>query len=228
MKPKITMDNKQQIAEPNLAGVSRRRFLQLSGGIAGASILAASCKKSPDDTVYIGAGDTALLNYLYIMEQIMGAFYKQAYLTSYYYLTASELQLFADLRDHQFAHMALLKKQLGTWAVPESIILHPGTTYADRNSTLNSAIQLEDMAVAAYNGIAKYFTDTNLIMMSIKMGAVQARHSAYLREILSHNTFSDATIVDSDGMDKTIAPAVLMKTLANYCQTKFDASKLPG
>ena len=138
------------------------------------------------------------------------------------------MQLLADLRDHQYVHLALLRKLLGSWAVPDLDVYHAPTTYANRTSTLTNGIYWEDLAVAAYNGVAKVFTDTNLTLLTIKMGTVQARHSAYQREILNHNTYTDATVVDSDGMGKTLPPSTVIKTLMNYCSNKFDISKLPS
>ena len=54
--------------------VSRRRFFQLAGGVAGAGILLSACHKRTGPTdIYIGSGDTALLNYLYILQQVEAA-----------------------------------------------------------------------------------------------------------------------------------------------------------
>src|SRR4051812_2031441 len=98
--------------------VSRRRFFQLAGGIAGAGILFSACKKTSGPTdVYIGSGDTALLNYLYILQQVEAAFYTQAVLTNYYGITESELQLLTDVRDQEIAHREFFKALLGTDAV---------------------------------------------------------------------------------------------------------------
>ena len=228
MKLNKGSDN-QQVAETGIMpGVSRRHFLQLAGGIAGAGLIMSSCAKTPADTVYLGSGDTALLNYLYIMEQVMAAFYKQANITQYYGLTAQELTLQADLRDHQYAHKGLLKAILGGSAVPDVVTDLSAVTFADRTNTINHAIMFEDLAVGAYNGVAQYFSDTSYVLLTAKMGTVQARHAAYMRDILSANTFADSTVVTSDGLGQAFSPLTVFPILKQYIQTKFDSTKLPG
>ncbi len=213
-----------------LQNVSRRGFLKLTGGIAGAGILLSACHKTPPDTIYIGSGDTALLNYLYMMETVMAAFYTRsnAIGPQYYGLTTSELQLLADLRDHQLAHKELLVKLLGTAAIPEIVTDLSPVTFSDRTNTLNHTIMFEDLAVGAYTGAAKRFKDTTYVPLLAKMATVQARHSAYARDILAANTFSDSTIVNSNGMDQALSPVTVMTALQPYIQTHLDMTNLPA
>ncbi|MBC7552428.1 MAG: ferritin-like domain-containing protein [Taibaiella sp.] len=228
MKPQIEKESRPDEGISIMHDTSRRRFLQLAGGIAGAGIFVASCRRTPPDTVYVGKGDIAVLNNLYIMEQVLAAFYSQANITPYYGLTASELELIDDLRDHQLAHKGILKATLGTNAITDIVTVLTPVTFADRVDVLNHAIVFEDLAVAAYNGAAKYFTDTNYILLTAKMATVQARHSAYAREILSHNTFSDSSVVDVNGLDRALSPLAVFTALKPYIETKFDISNLPG
>lgn len=229
MDMKMDVSNEQQVvgaeAQHNL---SRRRFLQFAGGVAGIGLVAASCRKTPPDTQYIGQGDTGLLNYLYIVEQVLTSFYTQANNTQYYGLTESELQLIADLREHQYAHRELLKKILGDTAVTNKLVVNlSAVTFADRTSTLTNAIFLEDLAVAAYNGVASHFSDTSYVMLIAKMATVQARHSAYARDILSANTLSDTSIISVNGLDRAMTPQQVMAALGPWIQTKLDFSTLP-
>lgn len=227
MKMDSSSDQQTVEAAP-LHNVSRRSFLQFAGGLAGAGLFVASCRKTPPDTQFIGRGDTGLLNYLYIVEQVLTAFHTQANITQYYGLTESELQLIADLREHQYAHRELLKKILGDTAITNKLVIDLSpVTFADRTSTLSKAAFLEDLAVAAYNGVAGYFTDTNYVMMVAKMATVQARHSAYVRHILTANAFSDTTIINNNGLDRAMTPQEVMTALGPWIQTKLDYSTLP-
>ena len=212
------------------AGVSRRNFLQLTGGATAAGILLAACRRTPPDTIYIGKGDTALLNNLYIMESVFTAVYTQANATPYYGMNASELQLTADLRDHAIAHKGLLKYLLNinNSAIPEVVTDLSPITFADRTNTLTHAFMLEDVAVGAYYGAAKRFTDTNNVLTIAKMATVHARHAAYARDILSHNTFSDSTVVNASGLGQAIDPLTVFNVLKPYLQTKFDITNLPA
>ena len=232
MRPDQGSDSRQVIETGVTHDVSRRRFFQLAGGIAGAGVVlsAASCRKTPADTFFVGRGDTGLLNYLYMVEHVMSAFHAQTNMVGshYYGLTDSELQLIADLRDHQLAHKGLLKALLGNSAMGQIVVSLAPVTFADRTDTLNHAIFLEDIAAAAYNGVAQYFTDTSYVLLVAKMATVQARHAAYERNILAANTFSDSTIVNSNGFDRALTPQQVMAALAPYIQTKLDISTLPG
>jgi hypothetical protein len=209
--------------------VSRRRFFQLAGGIAGAGLLLSACrKKSASTTVYIGSGDTALLNYLYIMEQLEAAFYTQAVATPYYGLTVSESQLLTDVRDQEITHKGFLKSLLSTNAIPPIVLDFSPVTFADRGSVLSTAIVLEDMVVSAYNGVIHLFSNTNIVPPISKMVTVEARHSAYFRDILTYNTFGDSSVIDGNGLDQAAASAAVLLWAQSYIQTRFDSRQLPN
>jgi len=210
--------------------VSRRRFFQLAGGIAGAGILLSAChpRSGPTDT-YIGSGDTALLNYLYILQQVEAAFYTQAVATNYYGITASELQLLTDIRDQEIAHREFFKALLGADAVPAINTAFHGVTFADRTSFLSNAAQLEDLVVSGFNGASFHFSNSDYARQFSKIVTVEARHSAYARDLLTYNSFADGTVVSGSGLDQSNAPAnVLAIAEKNYILTRFDSSKLPN
>jgi len=237
MKIVNTPGNEQVEEMDKVADQSRRRFFQLAGGIAGAGLLLAACRRTPPSTSYVGSGDTGLLNYLYILEQVQAGFYTQAVLTPYYGLTVSESTCFSDTRDQAIAHREYLHGLVGTGAINKIVLDLSPVTFADRTSTLSNAIILADLAVGAYNGTAQLFTNTDYILTTSKIATVQARRSAYMRDLLSdnyatnpllyHNTFADSTVINSNGLDQALTPQVVMASLQNYIQTKFDINKLP-
>ena len=227
---KLTMGSENKPAEETgvLHNVSRRNFLQLAGGIAGAGMIISSCRRTPPDTVYVGKGDIALLNFLLIVEEVLAAVYTQANITAYYGLNKSELDLLADMRDHQLAHKELLKKVLGSNAITDIVTDLAAVTYADKTDFLKNSVMLEDLAVAAYNGAAKRFTDTSYVLLTAKMATLQARHAAYSRELIAHNTLADTAIVDTNGLDRAMPPLTVFNAIKPYVQTKFDISNLPA
>lgn len=228
MKQTNGADNSVTEESSLMQNVSRRNFLQLAGGITGAGLLLASCRKTPPDTTYIGKGDTALLNYLYIVETILTNFYKQANITPYYGLTQSELELLADMRDHQYAHKGLLQRMLGGDAITEIVTDMSPVTFADRTSFLTNSIMLEELAVGAYNGVIRRMSNTNYILQTVKMATVQARHAAYSRALLTTNTFSSSSVVNDFGLDQELSPVTVMATLKPFIQTKLDLINLPA
>jgi len=208
--------------------VSRRRFFQLAGGVTGAGLLLAACRRTPPSTTYAGSGDAGLLNVLYFIEQVQAGFYTQAALTPYYGITASESLCFTDLRDQAIAVKEYLKILLSKNAAAPIVLDLSLTTFADRTSTLSNAANLADIAVGAYNGAARLFTDTDFIHATSKIVTVMARRSAYMRDTLNYNSFADNTAVNSNGLDLATEPATAMAQIEQYIQTKFDISKLPS
>ncbi len=206
--------------------LSRRRFFQLAGGIAGAGLLlsAASCRRTPPSDTYVGEGDIALLNYLYILKQVTVNFYAQAVATPYYGITKEETVLQVDLRDQEVVHREYLKKILATNAVKDITTQLSAVTFADKKSFLTHASGLEDLNVAAYAGVLKVIKNNELILTIAKMASVDARHAGYMHDLLAHNSFGP---LDNNGLDAVIAPLKGFQTMQQYIETKFDTSKLP-
>lgn len=205
---------------------SRRRFFQLAGGIAGAGLLfaAASCRRTPSSTTFLGEGDVALLNYLYIMKQVTTAFYSQAVSTPYFDISKSENELQIDLRDQEMAHREFFKALLGTNAVKVIATQLSAVTFADKANFLKHAAILEDLSSGAYIGTARVFKNNDYILATCKIGSVDARHASYVRDIAGHNTLAPA---DANGLENVVAPLAGMVILEKYIETKFDRSKLP-
>jgi len=207
---------------------SRRRFFQLAGGITGAGLLLAACRRTPPSTTFVGEGDAGLMNMLYIIEQVQAGFYTQAAITPFFDLTHSESLCFIDCRDQAIAHREYMKILLGKNAAKTITLDLSLTTFADRTSTLTNAYIIADIAVGAYNGAARLLTDSQLLQAISKIVTVQARRSAYMRDTLNYNSFGDNTAVDANGLDLATQPADAMALIQQYIQTKFDISKLPS
>lgn len=208
--------------------VSRRRFFQLAGGIAGAGLILQACRRTPPSDVYVGAGDIGLLNYLYIIKQVTAAFWAQAVVTPYYNITKSESDLQPDLRDQEIAHREFLKSLLGKSNLGTITMDLSPVTFADRSNFLSNAITLEDLTVAAYHGTIQLFKDTSYIPFIAKMASADARHAAYVHDLFSHNSFGDSSVIDPvTGLSAIISPRAGMTAIQRYIQTRFDSSKLP-
>jgi len=225
MKIVNTPGNEQVEEVDKIQDVSRRRFFQLAGGIAGAGILLAACRRTPPSNLYVGSGDVGLINYLNVIEQVQAGFYIQAVLTPYYGLNPSESTCLTDTRDQAIAHRDYWNTIAGTNAIGTIVPDWTQVTFADQSSVLKNAIILADLAVSAYNGTAQLFQDTDYILTAAKIATVQARRSAYMRDLLNYNSF--AATVNSSGLDIIASPTSVMASLQPYMQSKFDVSKLP-
>ena len=215
------------------AGISRRRFLNYAG-IAGAGMLfASSCKKDDDDvvdpaddgTVDLGSGDTGLLNYAYALEQLEAAFYVKVCTAFYNDITDQEKAYLQDLRAHELAHRELLRNILGANAIPSLEFDFSSVNFTDKMSVLIAAKEMEDFGVAAYNGACKLIVVPDTLALAVKIVSVEARHAAYMRNMLAYNSFSDSA--DGNGMDPEMAPLDVLSAVGKYIKTPLSARNLP-
>ncbi len=228
--------NEHELAVQEAAGLSRRRFLAYAGAFAGAGLVAsslASCTKDPnvvttnpgDGTIDLGSGDVGILNYAYALEQLEAAFYTKLISSPYSSITGGELALLTDIRDHEIAHREFFKSALGSKAIPGLEVDFSSIDFTSRASVLGTAKAFEDLGVQAYNGAGKLIADANYLVLAGKIVSVEARHAAYIRDLLSNGSFADST--DANGMDVAMAPAGVLSIAGKYLKSKISANNLP-
>lgn len=154
-----------------------RRTIICGGAIVGGAVtwglpqLTAAASKEQDARV---------LNLVLAIEYTETAFYQEA-------LKRGGLR--GDLKDyaetvveHEKAHVAFLKKALGTAAEPA-----PGYEFGDKTKDAEAftaaAVTLEDLAVATYNGQAVNLTPASL-KAAARIVSVEGRHAAWIRSIV--------------------------------------------
>jgi rubrerythrin len=223
-------------ADVNMA---RRSFLRYAGaGAAAVGVLAASaCNKfddykgnspaipNPNGGVDIGAkGDLAILNYAYALEQLEAAFYIQLAATPYTGITSEENALLTDIRDHEVAHREFFKAALGTNAIKGLTPNFSAINFSSRTEVLAAAKAFEDTGVTAYNGAGYLIQNTDYLLLAGKIVSVEARHAAYIRNLISPNSFADNTVLDANGMDKQQTIAQVLAIANTYLTTKVSAS----
>lgn len=233
MDPQTTM---QKNSPENLLGqkIHRRKFFLFSGAAASVALVAAAgCDKDDapgtgnNDGVDLGSGDTGILNYAYALEQLEAAFYIQVVTTPFTGMTDSEKALFTDIRDHEIAHREFFKNALGAGAIPALEVDFSAITFTDRTSVLNTAKAFEDLGVAAYNGAGKLIADPAYLGLAGKIVSVEARHAAWIRDVISNGTFADNTAVDANGLDLAKDPKDVLPVAQTFLKTKINGSNLP-
>lgn len=215
------------------ASLRRRSFLQYTGaGAAGIALLAAGCSKdrgfTSTDGVNLGSDDIGILNYAYALEQLEAAFYIQVAATPYANINAAELAYFKDIQFHEIAHRELFKSALGTSAIPALEVNFSAINFTSRDSVLATAKAFEDLGVSAYNGAGYLLKSATYLGLAGKIVSVEARHAAFIREIISPNSFSNTEVVDAtNALDKSRTPLEVLAIAGAYIKTKINASNLP-
>ena len=222
-------------------GMHRRKFLGILGGTASVVAVAAACNNDDNSTPYDGAtvgsdgtvdlgrGDVGILNYAYALEQLEAAFYTQVVLTPYSGITSDETALLTDIRDHEIAHVQFLKTALGTKGIPDGALKvnFSAITFTSRDSVLGTAKAFEDLGVSAYNGAGKLIVSPDYLLIAGKIVSVEARHAAFIRDMVSYGSFADTTAVDASGLDLIRTPTEVLDIAKDFLATKVSGANLP-
>ena len=211
----------------SLVQLSRRKFLGYTGIFSGLLVAGAACKKDDDKSVNLGSGDVGILNYAYALEQLEAAFYTKVISSQYSGITPAETALLTDIRDHEIAHREFFKTALAGNAIGALEVDFSSINFGDRSSVLGAAKAFEDLGVSAYNGAGKLITSADYLVLAGKIVSVEARHAAYIRDLISNGSFADNTVIDSNGLDKSRMPSEVLAAAGTYIKTKINASSLP-
>lgn len=215
------------------ASLQRRSFLQYAGaGAASIALIAAGCKKDNTNNnspkgLDLGSGDVGILNYAYALEQLEAAFYDFVVKNPYSNISATELALLTDIRDHELAHREFFKKALGANAIPGLVVNFSAINFTSRDNVLGVAKAFEDLGVSAYNGAGKLIKTPDYLVLAGKIVSVEARHAALIRDLISNGSFSDSTVVDANGLDAARSPKEVLPIAQTFLQTVINGSNLP-
>lgn len=238
MDPQTTMRKNTFIESVPGQKMHRRKFLLFSGAAASVALVAvAGCKDDPPtengNAVDLGGGDTGILNYAYALEQLEAAFYTQVMTTPFTGMTALETAFLADIRDHEIAHREFFKNALSSNAIPDLTVDFSSINFTDRTSVLTTAKAFEDLGVAAYNGAGKLIADPGYLALAGKIVSVEARHAAWIRDLISNGTFADLASLtalgadNTNGLDAARDPKDVLPVAQTYLKTKLSGSNLP-
>lgn len=230
---KIESSSSRMKADAALAAVSRRKFLGFAGAASGLVLVAAGCKKEDIasngtlDGVDLGSGDTGILNYAYALEQLEAAFYTQVIMSQFSGISARETELLTDIRDHEIAHREFFKTALAGTAIIDLEFDFSTIDFGSRDSVLGTAKAFEDLGVSAYNGAGRLIENADYLVLAGKIVSVEARHAAWIRDVINIGSFADETVIDMNGLDVTRKPTEVLEIAKTYIKTVIDASKLP-
>ncbi|MEO8819627.1 MAG: ferritin-like domain-containing protein [Ginsengibacter sp.] len=235
------MSNKLKEDEPTILEnvgrpLSRRNFFGILGAGSAMVVVAASCRKEMHGNpghgqgnggVNLGSGDVGILNYAYALEQLEAAFYTQVVKTPYHGISAMEKSYLTDIMYHEVAHREFLKAALGSMAIPGLKVDFSKVDFWSRDSVLGTSKAFEDLGVSAYNGAGQLLVNPDYLTIAGKIVSVEARHAAWIRDIIGANTFAGMDVVDMNGLDVARNPNAVLAIAGTYIKTKIDASNLP-
>lgn len=171
----------REAVDEGLAGNRRDLFKKLVGG--GTVAAAGGLVIGGLPSVALGAPsarqDAEILNFALLLEYLESSFYTEAARRGNF---SGELGRFTrTVRDHEQAHVAFLKKALGSKARKKPSFDFRDTT-SDEAKFRATAQALEDTGVAAYNGQGARLTKATLAAAATIV-SVEARHAAWIRRL---------------------------------------------
>ncbi|GGI28485.1 ferritin-like domain-containing protein [Pedobacter mendelii] len=227
---------KDELQEESLfnGSLGRRSFLQYAGvSAAGLALVAAGCKKDRGYTdMNSGAtldfkDDFGVLNYAYALEQLEAAFYIKVASAPPASFSAAEKAYFQDIQFHEIAHREFFKNALSTAAIGSLEVDFSSINFTDRASVLGAAMAFEDLGVGAYNGAGIRISNTTYLLLAGKIVSVEARHAAYIRDLVSPGSFATAPqVATATALDMALAPDVVLAAAGKYIKTKINVINL--
>jgi Ferritin-like domain len=218
--------------------VDRRLFLRYTGlTAAAAGLVLAGCDDDENNnnttTVSLGSGDVGVLNYAYALEQLEAAFYAQVIGSNSFTTTftnADERTALTAIAKHEAIHRDFFKAAI-TAAAPTQIIggLNPDfstVNFSSRDSVLQTAKTFEDLGVAAYNGAGALIQNPTYLLLAGKIVSVEARHAAYIRDLLSNGSFADTTTVDANGLDKAMTVSQVLSAAQPFIKERINGDNV--
>lgn len=219
------------------ASGSRRDFLRLIG-LGGVLVLlpgVVTACNSDDVTgvpgsgeavvIDFSAGDAAILQLAYVLEQIEADFYGRvvaAFAQSNF--TTNEQALLGDIRNHEAIHRGVLEATLGAAAALTVTPAYTNPTFTDRTVVLAFAKQVEDLGVAMYNGVGQYLVSTDALTVLAKIASVEGRHASAIGDLIAPKTESFAPLAT----DNLYRPAKVGSALQANLVDKLGFANLPA
>lgn len=212
-------------------GYSRRNVLKWGGAAAGVMVAGAVLPNFGISAAFaadLGAGDIGVLNYAYALEQLEAAFYTMVADHPYRGASQGEVDVLAQIRDHEIAHRDFLKSALGSKAIPSLEVDFSAVNFNSRASVLKTADTFENLGVAAYNGAGALLSQVSHLAAAGSIVSVEARHCAVIAELmgLENAKTVGAGHVDRHGLDGALSPRQVLPKVKPFVKTPVTAMSL--
>lgn len=198
----LDRDGALEEAAAGVDGHTRAAFFARTGAIIGGAAFFGGTFAGTALAQDTPKSDVAILNYALTLEYLEAAFYKKALDGGA--LNGVDLRFAKVVEAHEQAHVAALKKTLGSKAVKKPTFDFKGTT--DSAATFRStAMTLEDTGVAAYQGQATSIKTKPVAEAAVSILPVEARHAAWIRSIIGKGSGTPSPAPDAFNPSMTMA-----------------------
>ncbi|OGX81805.1 ferritin-like domain-containing protein [Hymenobacter glacialis] len=236
------------LAQPLYTPIKRRSFFMYAGATAGASaLLLAGCSDDSDNNtpslpkgnsttangaISLGSGDVGVLNFAYALEQLEADFYAKvaALPNGSTILGAPAFAYFQQVAKHEAIHRDFFKAALNRDAAGQTLRgltpKYPAATFTDKANILGTAKAFEDLGVSAYNGAGKLIKTPAYLVIAGQIVSVEARHAAYIRDLVTPGSFAADDIVNAAGLDVARTPGEVLTIAQDFITEKLDGSSV--
>ncbi|KAA9338543.1 ferritin-like domain-containing protein [Hymenobacter busanensis] len=181
-----------------------------------------------------------VLNFALTLEYLEEDFYAQALaaptLAANLTTGSAARNAIQTIKNHETAHVTLLKGALGTAAVARPASFNFGTAFATYASFLTFAQAFEDTGVRAYKGQAGTLktagNPNNVLQTALQIHSVEARHAAHVRYMrravdpLAASQYGWVTNAEANGAPAAVYnagnPATTFPAESNFTQAALD------
>jgi hypothetical protein len=182
----------------------------LLGALTPAASLAKGGKGRPP--AKFGKGDVGILNFALTLEYLEAAFYNEATANQKKssFIKDKQTQVFLKtVTTDENAHVAFLKKALGSKAVAAPKVDFGGTTSSE-SSFVKTAVALENTGVHAYSGQALNIVSPAYVAAALSIVTIEARHASVAGLIL---TGKPSGITPDGAFDTPFTAAEVLKAV---------------
>ncbi len=180
----LDSDGALQESVAAVAGDDRANFLR-KAAFGGAAVLGAGGLLGALPSIASAAppaSDVAILNFALTLEYLEAEFYAGARKNAGIF--KGDTRNFVDVvARHEAAHVAFLKKALGSAAIKKPTFDFKGTNNTSQKTFEATAQLLEDTGVSAYLGQAPLIKTKAILAAAGSILTVEARHAAWMRHI---------------------------------------------
>ena len=211
----VDVDGAIREGAEEVAGDTRMSFLRkgaiaggaaLSGGAILSALIPEAALAGGRPPAKVGNGDIGILNFALTLEYLERAFYNEA--TDKGAISDPATAAFLKVVAHdERAHVAFLKKALGTKAVKEPKFNFQGTT-SNQATFQTTAYVLENTGVHAYLGQAPNIKDAKILLAAASIVTIEARHSGAIGSII------DKAINPNGAFDKGLPASAILKAVS--------------